>query len=244
MVTGPKLMVALAATVVVAALVVVAAGAVIAARERDTGQRTTAGAPSQHTLLWTPGACTSKNGSRFDLTACNGGHAEVLAIAADPPGLDGCPADTDEIVRVGKGRTACLQYFLDPHPGRPGGGGGIPRAGDCLGRDGRELPCAKPGWYGRAVAVVARMEACPSGTADALAMNDDQVACLGSEGQVPVEGECVSSKVLRVPCASRPAWARVTAFATSGDDCPAGSDRYVTARGAFRPVTCLHLLSK
>lgn len=243
MVTGRKMMVALAATVVVAALVVAAAGAVIAARGRDTGQSATAGSPTQRTLVWAPGACVSRNGARFDLTACNGGHAEVLALAADPPGLDGCPADTDEIVRVGKGRTACLQYFLDPHPGRPGGGGGVPRAGDCLGRDGREVPCSTKGWYGRAVAIVSRMDACPSGTLDALAM-DDSVACLGSEGQVPVEGACVSSKVARVSCDSRLAWARVTAFGKSGADCPEGSDRYVTARGAYRPVTCLHLLSK
>lgn len=234
-------MVALAATAVVAAIVVAAAGAVIAARGRDEARTATPTSPSARSaLLWTPGACVSKAGTRFDLIACNGGHAEVLAMENEPRG---CPADTDEIARVGQARIACLQYFVEPHPGARGAGGGLLRAGDCLDREGRELPCSTSGWYGKAVAVVPRMGDCPRGTVDALAM-EGQTACLGSGGGVLAKGACVDEKVHRVACGSRLAWARVTAFGRSGGDCPSGSDRYVTARGAYRPVTCLHLVAR
>ncbi|MFE3448518.1 hypothetical protein ACFXJ8_06235 [Nonomuraea sp. NPDC059194] len=239
MVTGSRMLVALAATVVVAALVVAAAGAVIAGRARDEGATATSSSSARQAPAWTPGACVIESGSRFDLTACNGGHAEVLAMESDP--LD-CPADTDEIARVGKRAIACLQYFVEPHPGARGAGGGLLRAGDCLDRAGRELPCATPGWYGMTVAVVTRMADCPRGTVDALAM-EGQVACLASGGGVLAEGACVDEKVRRVACGSGRAWARVTAFGRSGRDCPQGSDRFVTARGAFRPVTCLHLVA-
>ncbi|MFD1940154.1 hypothetical protein ACFSKW_52725 [Nonomuraea mangrovi] len=234
------MMVALAATAVVAALVVAAAGAVIAARGRDGARTVASNSSVPHALVWRPGACVSKAGARFDLTACNGGHAEVLAMERGPRD---CPADTDEIARVGRGRIACLQYFVEPHPGARGAGGGLLRAGDCLDRAGRELPCSTSGWYGKALAVVSRMGDCPRGTVDALAM-EGQVACLGSGGGVLAEGACVDEKVRRVACGSRASWARVTAFGRSGGDCPSGSDRYVTARGAYRPVTCLHLMAR
>ncbi|MET9336865.1 hypothetical protein [Nonomuraea sp. NPDC003804] len=239
MITGSRMTVALAATAVVAALVVAAAGAVIAGRVGDAGRPAPPGSPARGTLVWTPGACVSKTGVRFDLTACNGGHAEVLAMEADPRH---CPLDTDEIARVDGGRIACLQYFLEPHPGAGGAGGGLLRAGDCLDREGRELPCATPGWYGRAVAVVASMDHCPRGTADALAM-EGQAVCLAPGGKVLAEGACVDEEVRKVGCGSGRAWARVTAFGRSGGDCPVGSDRYVTARGAYRPVTCLRLMA-
>ncbi|MER6946301.1 hypothetical protein ABT294_19930 [Nonomuraea sp. NPDC000554] len=202
-------------------------------------------------LLWTPGACVSRSDARYDLTQCNGGHAEVLTITADPPGLGACPDDTDDVLRLDGGRAACVRDFVEPHAGVPGAGGGVLRPGDCVALDGRERPCSAPSWYGRAVAVVQDAASCPKGTLDTVGALG--VVCLGRGGRVLAEGMCVAeparhvvnrSAISRVGCGSRAAWAQVTALETSARNCPDNSERYLEARGAFRPVTCLHLVSK
>lgn len=249
MATRSRMMVSLAATVSVAAVVVVAAGAVIAGNVEPAGPSP---APPRQTLMWSPGACVAREGVTYSLTPCNGGVAEVVRVVADPPGRGGCPDDTDDVLSVGAGRAACVRNFLDPHPGEPGAGGGALRAGDCVALDGRERPCSSTGWYGRAVAVVGDLASCPRTTLDTLDVDGD-VVCLGEGGQVLSEGMCVArpggevvarSAIARVPCSSGDAWARVTAFETSAESCPAGSDRYLRAARGHRPVTCLHLVSK
>ncbi|MFI9557037.1 hypothetical protein [Nonomuraea endophytica] len=250
MATGSRMIVSLAATVAVAAVVVAAASTVIAGRSEPPPPPPAQ--PPRQTLMWSPGACVSRDGARFALTRCVKGEAEVLTLAADPPGRGQCPDDTDEVVRVGQGRTACVRAFLEPHPGRAGAGGGVLRAGDCVALDGRERPCTSSSWYGRAVAITGEADGCPAATLDALALRDG-VVCLGRGGDVLAKGMCVArpgkgvvmrSAIAGVPCASPRAWARVTSLETSARDCPEGSDRYLRARGAFRPVTCLHLVSK
>ncbi|WP_327089478.1 hypothetical protein OIE66_02300 [Nonomuraea sp. NBC_01738] len=249
MATGSRVVVSLAATISVAAVVLVVAGTVIAGRARPALSSPATPRPS---LLWSPGACVTRDGARYDLTPCNGGVAEVLTIVADPPARTACPDDTDDVLSVGEGRAACVRNFLEPHPGRSGGGGGVLRTGDCVALDGRERPCSSPGWYGRAAALTATPESCPAGTLDTLTA-DDAVVCLGRGGKVLDTGTCVAepadtavarSAITQVSCADDLAWARVTSFETSPRSCPAGSDRYLEARGAFRPVTCLHLVSK
>lgn len=233
-------------TVAVAIVAIAAAGTVIAGRVTAPPSVPV----SRQTLLWAPGACVRQAGARVELVACNGGDAEVTAIAADPPGLGGCPADTDDVVRISSGRTACTRNDLDPHPGEPGKGGGVLRAGDCLALDGRERPCTTPGWYGRAVAVVRAASSCPPGTLDALRASG-MTACLGEGGRVLAQGACVArlrdevvpkSEISRVDCRSHRAWARVTSFAKSPAQCPRSANRYLKASGAYRPVTCLHLV--
>ncbi|MEU8245351.1 hypothetical protein [Nonomuraea sp. NPDC048916] len=248
MITGIRMVVALLATIAIVSGVVAGALALTGA-----GARTGSPEPSvsAQLLRWSPGACVRRTGARYDLTACNGGHSEVLAVAADPPGLGGCPDDTDDVVRIGQARTACVRDFLDPHPGAPGGGGGVLRAGDCVALDGRERACSRPGWYGRAVAIVNDASGCPAGTLDTLTA--DGVICLGRGGRVLERGMCVArpardvvtrSAIARVACSSGQAWARVRSFEPSAARCPEGSDHYLESRGAYRPVTCLRLRSK
>ncbi|MFI6598896.1 hypothetical protein ACIBHX_21780 [Nonomuraea sp. NPDC050536] len=245
MTTGPKVMVSIAATFVVSAVVVALTSLVVASRSAPPGQTI---AVSRQTLLWSPGACVSRTGPRYDLTPCNGGVAEVLTVTDGP-----CPPDSDDVLRVGGSRTACVRNFLDPHPGEPGGGGGVIRPGDCVALDGGERPCASTGWYGRAVAVVRRASTCPRGTLDTLTLVDHQVACLGGGGHVLARGACVArpprtsltrSAITQVTCSSPRAWAQVTSVESSAKQCPEGSNRYLEAPGAYRPVTCLHLVSK
>ncbi|MEV4471688.1 hypothetical protein [Nonomuraea sp. NPDC049504] len=221
------------------------AGAVVAGSQ--TGVRETG--PPRPVLRWSPGACVTAD---YALTACNGGRSEVVALASDPPGPGECPVDTDDVLRVGKGRTACVRNFLDPHPGAPGGGGGLLRPGDCVSLDGREHPCAGSGWYGRALALAPAPETCPDGTLDTLQAGA-QVLCLGRGGQVLDEGACVAeppanvtarSALTRVPCDAPHAWAKVLAFTSSPDDCPERARRYLRAEGGYRPVTCLYVASQ
>ncbi|MBF8193719.1 hypothetical protein ITP53_50195 [Nonomuraea sp. K274] len=226
------------------------AGVVIAGSSGDSGSGAGSGRRSGPALRWSPGACVTRD---YALTPCNGGQSEVVALASDPPGPGDCPDDTDDVLRIPGGRTACVRNFLEPHPGAPGGGGGVLRPGDCVALDGRERPCASPGWYGRAAALAPDVAACPSGTLDTLRESASRVICLGAGGQVLDRGACVAepatdviarSAVTRVPCDSSRAWARVLSFETSAARCPAGSERYLQASAAHRPVTCLDLLSK
>nr|SBP00860.1 hypothetical protein BN4615_P10376 [Nonomuraea gerenzanensis] len=200
-------------------------------------------------LRWTPGACVT---GELALTACNGGDSEVVAMAADPPRPGECPVDTDEVLRVGVGRTACVRNFLEPHPGAPGGGGGLLRPGDCVTLDGRERACSRPGWYGRVLTFADEPAACSAGTLDTLD-GDTHVICLGRGGQVLDRGACVAepatdviarSAVTRVPCDSPHAWARVSSFEVTPARCPPSSKRYLRADEGYRPVTCLSVLSQ
>ncbi|MEU7831677.1 hypothetical protein [Nonomuraea sp. NPDC049129] len=242
---------AVAAGVVALAVVVVRAGS----------PRPVAALNPRPALRWEAGACVRRSAERYDLTPCNGGDAEVVALSADPPGPGACPDDVDDVLRIDGERAACVRNFLEPHPGAPGGGGGVLRPGDCVALDGRERPCSGSGWYGRAVALVRSPSSCPATTLDTLTLDGpapgtpsgDAVICLGRGGKVLGRGMCVAepgpgavtrSAIDRVACASPRAWARVTAFAESAASCPGSSERYLEARGAYRPVTCLSLVSK
>ncbi|NBE99550.1 hypothetical protein FE391_38490 [Nonomuraea sp. KC401] len=230
----------------VAVALVALAGAVIAGAGAGSGPES---APGPDPLRWSPGACVTGD---FALIPCNGGVSEVVAVAPDPPGPGDCPEDTDDVLRVGPGRTACVRNFLDPHPGAPGGGGGLLRPGDCVALDGREQPCARSGWYGKAVAITRDAAACPENTLDTVP-GDARTICLGRGGQVLDRGACVArpagrvvdrSDVTRVPCGSARAWARVVSFETAAKRCPARSGRYLRSDSAPRPVTCLDVLSQ
>ncbi|MFC7592704.1 hypothetical protein ACFQYP_60070 [Nonomuraea antimicrobica] len=102
-----------AAAGAVAAILVVLTGAVIAGSQGGSREDRR----PQPELRWSPGACVTGD---YALTPCNGGRSEVVAMASDPPGPGDCPVDTDDVLRVGSGRTACVRNFLEPHPGAPG----------------------------------------------------------------------------------------------------------------------------
>ncbi|MEU9835982.1 hypothetical protein AB0D67_30980 [Streptosporangium sp. NPDC048047] len=176
--------------------------------------------------------------------------SQVSGSSAPPvsptPGFSSPPASYS--------RTACVRNLAAPHPGDPGAGGGVLRAGDCVTARGGERPCSSGGWYGRALAVVERAGQCPAATLDSLAAGPRTIVCLGREGRIPAVGDCVAEPrgraeargaLGRIPCGSARAWAKVTARTTAAALCPPGSDRYLQTSGqaVYRPVTCLRRIA-
>ncbi len=126
---------------------------------RATASRSAAVAPP---LTWRAGACVRREEQAVALTRCSAASGRVLAIGAARRGVEPpCPVDTDEFTAISGGRVACVRELAGPHPGDPGQGGGLLRAGDCVTRAGEEWPCARPGWYGRVVARTTSVRSCP-----------------------------------------------------------------------------------
>ena len=149
------------------------------------------------------------------LVGCAHASGQVNGLAPTPPS---CPAETDEFISLGPGRTACVRSAKGPHPGDAGKGGGILRAGDCVALRGGERACSSKGWYGRVTGVAASVRKCPAGTIEALNLGQWAVVCLGRGGQVVSTGDCVvrpatstsAGRIVKVDCSSGSAWAKVT----------------------------------
>ncbi|MBG0826183.1 hypothetical protein HS041_00085 [Planomonospora sp. ID67723] len=263
---GSKAVPALGVTAVVTVVVVAVTGVFIAGRADPKPAEVWVKEAASVRLAWKKDACIGRDGSVFRLVACEDADGRVVAVVGDRPA--DCPRETDELVRIkvvpvdGRtalepiphrrqaGRTACVRNFWQPHPGDPGKGGGVLRAGDCLALRGGELPCSTEGWYGRVLAVLDRPAECPKRALDALIVDDRTIACLGKGGRMLAVGDCVvrpggrkvsREALARTSCGSSRAWAEVTGRVISRGRCPEGSDRYLKVRepGLRRPVTCL-----
>src|SRR4051794_20356742 len=89
----------------VAALAVAAGVAALAVVVVRAGSPRLVAAPNfRPALRWEAGACVRRSAERYDLTPCNGGDSEVVAVSADPPGPGACPDDVDDVLRIDGGR--------------------------------------------------------------------------------------------------------------------------------------------
>jgi len=154
-----------AARVAMKAVLVVAGMAVmLVVLERTVGSR-----------RWIPGNCVgpSSSGDAYDTVGCESSQAagKIIKMLQGPPRLLGeapCPEETDATYDLALlFQTACVRNLKPPHPGDPGQGGGVVRVGDCLGSptpslNFREKPCADGDWYGKVVALVGEVTACPA----------------------------------------------------------------------------------
>ncbi|SDG89819.1 hypothetical protein SAMN05421505_10951 [Sinosporangium album] len=248
----PKWAFSLWIAVAVSLAVIIAGVAVVVVHVADNYTPTAQATARPSPPTWAAGACARREGAGYALAPCAVGQTAVTRVVTGKP--TACPPDTDDFAAIGGSRTACLRNLRAPHPGDPGAGGGLLRSGDCVTARGQELPCAGGTWYGKAVAVVRGATRCPSSTLTTVALTGGPVICLGPGGRVPARGHCLAEPASRdltradlrkVPCASKRAWARVTAFAAGPGECPKGSDRSLRAgdHRSPRPVTCLRLTS-
>jgi hypothetical protein len=146
-----------------------------------------------------------------------------------------CPADTDRFGRFGRTESGlsdmvgCIRNLAPPHPGDPGSGGGILRAGDCI--DGpillKEVACSVEA-SGHLVGLVATASNCPPSTLDLITRNTGPrpVLCLDSGKDVLAPGDCIADPSqlifgsLKVPCDSVSRIAMVVARAPTAPACP------------------------
>lgn len=245
-------------------LVVTATAVMLVVWDRTLGSR-----------LWVPGNCVGPSGGSngaYETVTCDSSAAtgKIIETIRDPLRLLGappCPEETDATYSLGSPsfQTACVRNLRPPHPGDPGGGEGVVRIGDCLGSptlslNFREKPCADDGWYGKVVALVGEVTACPAAsTLEAYeipgADAPRRVACLGAGGEVLSPGDCVvdpsqpfgrspfDGNLITVTCDSPEAWATVVDRVAAQTDCPIGTDLATDAPGAYRPVACLRALA-
>ncbi|MQY04049.1 hypothetical protein [Actinomadura macrotermitis] len=177
-----------------------------------------------------------------------------------------CPPGTDGLARVtGTGKDeryweVCIRNTAAPHPGDPGAGGGLLDAGDCVADFmlAGEKACGDDGWYGKVIARVDTVAACPARKTLEIARLQSfgggaparPVLCYGPGGKVLAPGDCIADPTYAIngigkrPCASKEAVARITARVRTRKECPAGSNRYLKSKddGAYLPVTCLKRL--
>lgn len=219
---------------------------------------------------WIPGNCVrphNGSGESYETVRCGSSAAtgKIIKMLQEPPRLLGqppCPEETDATYGVySLLQTACVRNLRPPHPADPGQGGGVVRIGDCLGSptlslNFREKPCDGGDWYGKVVALVGAVTACPAAsTVEAYKLPGSDaprgVVCLGTGGEIVSRGACVidpsqpfgkspiDGNLGTVVCTSPEAWATVVDRVAVQTDCPAGTDLATDAPGAFRPVACL-----
>jgi hypothetical protein len=160
--------------------------------------------------------------------------ARAVRALADRPDNE-CPADTDLAVATG-GTLLCLVNLRAPHPGVPGQGGGVIRAGDCVANPAtgqtEELVCAKGGYYAIVLARVDRTAQCPPPASEALSLRAaiHPVACLRPRAEV---GSCIDRPTVGppdpVPCTDRRAVGKVLARAVTAGRCPVHTTNTVNA---------------
>lgn len=218
---------------------------------------------------WRAGGCLHRLSSSepnvpasFVVAGCGKDGADVRILemlrGADARPAD-CPASTDEVARSGDdpATAACVRRLKGDHPGDPGKGGGVVRAGDCWSESAPgEVACDATGWTARVVGRAARVDRCPAGrTFDAGRLPEPSgrpILCFGRGGRVLGTGDCVRNPHLpgvrdprtrvpaAAPCGTRNAWAKITGVAGTSSGCKAtGANGLVKVRLQYKRLLCV-----
>lgn len=193
----------------------------------------------------------------FDKVDCTDGSATVRVIrtVADDPFLTqpDCPDPTDLVITQWLYGSACARNLRPPHPGDPGLGGGILRAGDCVNDPSqleREVPCSSSDSYATVLGRADQEAQCPVATLEVrtVSANARTVVCLGAGPGVLGPGDCImDAKALasdppKVPCSDSRARAAILARVADRSQCPPNAESVLELEGTYRPVLCVRRL--
>jgi hypothetical protein len=208
------------------------------------------------------GRCATVDNGRAFRVDCSSPKASSRLLGVTS--LDGsaskpCPLPTDDVVAMADAFTdyGCLRRLRPPHPGAPGGGGGILRAGDCIVDPSTGLVSletrrgSRSEWATVAARTVTR-EQCPRAAVDTAEIRTgaaNPVLCLARGPGIMARGDCVTDATVtelgKAPCGSPEAAFRVVARVAARSRCPARarSDTALAPRALPRAaVLCLSRL--
>jgi hypothetical protein len=211
------------------------------------------------------GDCVRPKGDKADLyleVGCTDYRvrAKIVAVVDGPPtATEACVAETD-FFATQPNQVVCLRRTGDTHPGDPGKGGGVYRAGDCVASGVTsgvsEVPCGSPTVFETVTARVRTVAECrlPAVRVATLQNGAARVLCLGDGAGMAGNGECMGDPKRApvtfdvIPCADPAARARVLARAATAAACRAvpGQTHYVNDPSGLPPskVVCLHMLRR
>ncbi|MFI0446942.1 hypothetical protein [Actinomadura sp. 6N118] len=165
----------------------------------------------------------------------------------------GCPVDTDDFAQLQymslPGKMACMRRLKAPHPGDPGQGGGLVRAGDCIqvyaryGDNLGEVSCTNENWvvkgtsfgkkwFGQVVRRADTARNCPRSAIYTMTTRTGKprVLCIAKNGGwMPAVGDCVDGSTLyagvrgRRRCDDKYLAVKITALIEPGSRCPGAS---------------------
>jgi hypothetical protein len=203
------------------------------------------------------GNCATVTSGRATRVSCSAAGAQSRLLATmsfDGSGAGSCPLVTDDIVPMVDSVTdyACLRRLRPPHPGDPGGGGGVVRSGDCIadpaaGPPGQEAPCRSARNWATVATTAANPAHCAHPAVDYLARPTDSlkpIVCLARGPGVMTAGDCVTdqsvTQLLEVGCGSPAAAFRVVARVAARTGCPSGAEPVLLPRALPKAaVACL-----
>jgi hypothetical protein len=204
--------------------------------------------------------CATVANGRATPVDCSSAGAQSRLLATmlfDGSAVGSCPLVADDIVPMVDSVTdyACLQRLRPPHPGDPGRGGGVLRAGDCVadpaaGPPGQEAPCRSARNWATVSATAANPAHCPSPAVDYLTRPSDSlkpIVCLTRGPGVLTPGDCVTdqsvTQLLEVGCGSPAAAFRVVARVAARGRCRSHDESALVAQALPRAaVACLRRL--
>lgn len=155
--------------------------------------------------------------------ACSDHRAQgtVIAVVDGPPSATEACLEQTDFFATQPGEVICLRRTSGVHPGDPGRGGGVYRAGDCVAADAStgvsEVPCGAPTEFETVVARVAAVAECaaPAVRFATLENGSARILCLGDGAGMAGEGECIGDperppvSFEAIPCTDLAARARV-----------------------------------
>jgi hypothetical protein len=185
-------------------------------------------------------------------------HGKVIAVIDGPPSATEACSEPTDFFATQPGQVICLRRTSGDHPGDPGRGGGVYRAGDCVAADAAtgvsEVPCGAPTEFETVVDRVATVAECrpPAVRFATLENGAARVLCLGDGAGMAGDGECIGDPARppvtfeAIPCADPAARARVLTRVATRAACQAVSEQthYVEDPSGLPTtrVVCLHRL--